>query len=667
MSNVNIKRAIENIRANTTIYTPVVEMIVNGIQAIDETGRKDGKVQIRAQRRRQTEHDGGRPEVIGFDIEDNGIGFTDAHRKSFDTLYTDLKITEGGKGFGRFTSLKYFEDLHVKSAYRNGSGINVRSFSMGKEHEIIVREKDGPSNRSDTGTTVTLSTLRGGRGFDKKLPTIARNLVECLLPYFITQDYDCPDIVLCEQDGSDAIRLNDFVSNELSAVFREISVERKTFLLNAKEGDEEFLVRVFKLYLPRNQKSRISLVAHKREVSGSTIQKYIPEFEDEFFEKNPNGEIVQERNYIIKAYVFSSYLDRNVSLERGGFEFQMEADLVHGIGQAQIEQSAAEIAREAMGADITSRQERKMERVQSYVDDQAPWHKAILEGLDLSSMPYKPSDEEIEIRLQKEKFAQELAIRRDVAQLMAETSFEKLQDSVGEIVSKVSGTSKNDLIHYIALRRTILDIFDKSLEVKESGAYSAEGVVHDIIFPRKGDSDATSFDDHNLWIVDERLNFTTWVSSDVPLNGGNTQRPDLLAYNKRVLFRGDNEASNPITIFEFKKPQRDDFVNPSSREDPVQQIVRYANDIRDGKYMTPGGRKMLVAENTPFYGYVVCDLTPKVEVWLEREKNFTPMPDRLGWFHWMGNINLYIEVISWDKVLKDAKMRNQIFFEKLGI
>ncbi|WP_027389849.1 hypothetical protein [Chrysiogenes arsenatis] len=211
------------------------------------------------------------------------------------------------------------------------------------------------------------------------------------------------------------------------------------------------------------------------------------------------------------------------------------------------------------------------------------------------------------------------------------------------------------------------DAHRKSFDTLYSDFKIEEGVVHDIIFPRKGDSDSTSFHDHNLWIVDERLNFTTWVSSDVPLGGKNADRPDLLVYNKRVLFRGDNEASNPITIFEFKKPQRDDFVNPSSHEDPVQQIVCYVNDIRDGKYKTPEGRKMLVAENTPFYGYVVCDLTPKVETWLEREKNFTPMPDRLGWFHWMGNINLYVEVMSWDKVLRDAKMRNQIFFQKLGI
>ncbi len=76
---------------------------------------------------------------------------------------------------------------------------------------------------------------------------------------------------------------------------------------------------------------------------------------------------------------------------------------------------------------------------------------------------------------------------------------------------------------------------------------------------------------------------------------------------------------------------------------------------------------MLVAENTPFYGYVVCELTAKVRNWLEREKRFKANADGLGWFHWQENINLYTEVISWDKVLRDAKMRNRIFFHKLGI
>ena len=317
----------------------------------------------------------------------------------------------------------------------------------------------------------------------------------------------------------------------------------------------------------------------------------------------------------------------------------MENDLLFGISQVQIESQSANIAKDAVGSDIAVRQARKRERVQLYVDEKAPWHKGILKKTDLTGMPYRPTDEEIESRLQKEKFEQESQIKREVTNLLDDGNIDNLKNKVTEIISKISETSKNDLIHYIALRRNILDIFEKSLQIDEKGAYTSEGVVHDIIFPRKGDTDTTSLEDHHLWIIDERLNFTNYVSSDIPFYGKNSERPDLLAYNKRILFRGDNEASNPVTIFEFKKPQRDDFVNSSSHEDPVQQIVRYVNNLRDGRFKTPEGRRILVAQNTPFYGYVVCDLTVKVETWLEREKNFKSMPDRLGWFQWLENIN----------------------------
>src|SRR3546814_13086947 len=88
---------------------------------------------------------------------------------------------------------------------------------------------------------------------------------------------------------------------------------------------------------------------------------------------------------------------------------------------------------------------------------------------------------------------------------------------------------------------------------------------------RRKDSEELNYDAHNLWILDERLNFTSYVSSDKPLQALNGDRPDITVYNRRVAFRGDHEASNPITIFEFKRPQRDDFAEPSSKADPVQQ------------------------------------------------------------------------------------------------
>jgi arsenate reductase-like glutaredoxin family protein len=46
MSNVNVKRLVENIRSGTNIYTPLVELVVNAIQAIDAKGIQNGLVEI---------------------------------------------------------------------------------------------------------------------------------------------------------------------------------------------------------------------------------------------------------------------------------------------------------------------------------------------------------------------------------------------------------------------------------------------------------------------------------------------------------------------------------------------------------------------------------------------------------------------------------------------
>jgi len=367
----------------------------------------------------------------------------------------------------------------------------------------------------------------------------------------------------------------------------------------------------------------------------------------------------------VNAYVFAPYLDKHVSVERGGFDFPQSADLLYPVPKDDIERAAADIARAALGDEITTRQQQKCERVRRYVEESAPWHRTILEDIDLAPMPCKPTPEEIEGIFQKAKFSQEVATRKEVEKMRNTTDPAELKDGLPKILEQISKTSRNDLIRYIAPRRHVLTLFAKSFEFTDDQKYSTEGVVHDIIFPRKGDSETTDYEDHNLWIIDERLNFTAFVSSDKPLKDGS--RPDLLVYDQPVLFRGENQASNPITIFEFKRPGRDDFADPSSNEDPVKQIIQYVNKVKKGEFKTPKGRQIRVTDNTPFYGYVMCETTEKVKEWLKFEKNFTPMPDGDGWFNWVGNINLYVEVLSWDKVLRDAEMRNEIFFRKLGI
>lgn len=474
-----------------------------------------------------------------------------------------------------------------------------------------------------------------------------------------------------EEDRSEAIVLNEYLEGEENSKVIGIPLSDNHFCLEGLEGREEnFTVRLFKFYSSKAKKSRISLVAHRREVTSTSVHTYIPEFVDDFFDSDTeNGKLPEQgKNYIIKAYVFGEYLDEHVSTVRGDFDFDKESDALFGLSQKDIEFKVAEILRDAI-PEIDNRVEKKKSQVQAYVDTKAPWHKNLLNSIDLTSLPYNPVDSDIEEFLQREKYTQELTIRLDVRNLLDnEIDGEGEQALVADIVQRISASSKNDLVHYIAQRRSVLDIFDKSLSWNEQKKYETEGEVHDIFFPRRNDTDTIDFEDHNLWILDERLNFTNFVSSDQPFDGATGGRPDILIYGKPVAFRGDNSPSNPITIFEFKRPGRDDFVNTSSKEDPVQQIIRYAKRLKQGNFKTPEGREMKLSDTTPFYGYVVCSLdSDKIRDWLTLEKNFQVMPDNEGYFYWQGSLNLYIEVLSWDKVLKDAQMRNAIFFKKLGI
>jgi hypothetical protein len=668
MSQLDIKRTVENItKGKTNVYTPIVEAIVNSIDSIDQSGREDGSIEVifkRSPNQPLNLESSALPDFSDIKVIDNGIGFTQENTDSFDTLFSNLKVVKGGKGYGRFTYLKYFEDVSVESVFKDSKKYKLRGFEFGFDKEIVVNDSIVDSDAKDTRTILYLNSLKDN-SLDKRIETISRRLLEKLLIYFINDSYKCPTITIKEEGKNDVIILNDFLKKENGEIQLIASQEAKL----ANGGvEKDFQFKVFKIFYPHNKKSKISLAAHNREVTENPLSEYIPEFSDDFFDEFPKDDGTSTRkDYIVKTYVMGDYLDTNVSLERSDFNFNdRNNSFLYEFNKETIERKAAEITKELFKDEVKVRSEKKLKKIQEYVAERAPWHKDYLEDIDITSIPFHLDNKTIELEIQKVKYDQETRARTQIEQIINSPDTE-IDESVNALIGQISKAKLNELAHYVALRKVILDLFKKSLEIKDDGKYDLESAVHSIIFPLKSDSDTTSYTNHNLWILDERLNFTDYVSSDKPLNGGKTERVDLIVFGKRSAFRGANEMSSPITIFEFKRPGREDFTDPSSKEDPVEQIIRYVNDINDGKYKTPTGRIISVGQNTPFYGYVVCDLTTKVTDWLLRNKDFTPMPDNKGWFKWYKNNNLYIEVLSWDKVLNDAELRNKIFFNKLGI
>lgn len=666
MSKINLERAIQNIGRRTEPYAALVELIVNAVEAIEETARVDGCVKVRVLRSNQTDISQSLPEVEGFEVEDNGIGFTERHLESFDTLYTDRKIDRGGKGFGRIVCLKHFRRFSVQSVFKRQDKLQSVNFLVGRNNNIVSGASYDEAKSNDTGSIVKIRYLRNSAFPDKKLKTIGKVLVQRILPFFISEESKCPRIILFEDrsqggNGDEPICLNDYFGNKLGEFVKELPTGHSSFTLPQHDSEEEFSVRIFKLYTSRIASNQISLVAHKREVSRIKLSEHIPEFEEAFYDEESN------RGFIIKAYVLGTYLDTNVSVERGRFKFGKSPEISYPIGRLMIEKEAATIAASAVEPTMKTRLAKKREHVQSYVDNKAPWYKENLPKVDISELSHKSTDEQIEAVLHADNYRRESNTKSKLVTFLSSESPGQSDLNLSDLVNDLSDSSKAKLAEYVVFRKYVLDLFNKSLEQCENGKYSIEGTLHDIILRRRKDTDTIPFEHHNLWLLEERLSYTNYVASDQTLGNGNRQRPDILVFDNPLMFREDNVISNPITIFEFKRPQYDDFVNASSKEDPVKKIVSYVNKIRDGKYKTPKGRSIEVTLNTPAYGFVVCDISSKVEKWLRNENEFKEMPDKLGWFRWFDNINLLIQVIKWDKISKDAEIRHRIFFKKLGI
>jgi len=229
---------------------------------------------------------------------------------------------------------------------------------------------------------------------------------------------------------------------------------------------------------------------------------------------------------------------------------------------------------------------------------------------------------------------------------------------------------KSSLAQYVAHRRVILDFLERSLPSDpETGKYPLEEIIHRIIYPMRTTSDDVPYEQQNLWIIDERLAYHGFLASDMPLNtatvlsNNSDSRPDLMIFERALTFAEDDSALNSLVIVEFKKPDRSDY----RKEDPVDQVYRLIREIKSGHFKDKNGREIKVqSDRIPAYAYVICDTTKEVEI-IAQNKGLLPTPDQLGYYGYNPNLSAYIEIISYTKLLRDAKKRNRILFDKLHL
>lgn len=207
----------------------------------------------------------------------------------------------------------------------------------------------------------------------------------------------------------------------------------------------------------------------------------------------------------------------------------------------------------------------------------------------------------------------------------------------------------------------------KGIHLKEDGRFNKESYIHNLIYPMRKTSEDIEYEAHNLWLIDERLAYCEYISSDIPFdNNPKEERTDILMLDHPIALSDENNTGREfetIVIFELKRPMRDDY---DAKENPIQQLLGYVDKLCTNKVTDKNGRLIKVGSNTQFYLYAVCDLTQKM-IKVAEDRDFIETPDKLGMYKYHEKKRAYIELISYDKLILDAEKRNKVLFEKLGI
>lgn len=642
---------------------PLFETVVNSIQSLEDTDIADKRIVIDALRNNdiQTETDS-QGNIIEapsrfeeFIVTDNGNGFNTANYNSFLEAYSQLKVKKGCKGIGRFLWLKAFDTVSIDSIYQeNGQWYN-RSFDFtlqgipdGDNFKEIETEPDAQK---------TVVWLKGFKGQYRdvvaySLESLAKKLIEHCLPYFIMGT--CPEIIL-QDNRNEVISLNNYYEK----IYKD-SLHRDSMPL---KGQNYTLYHM--LIAEGADRHELHLCANNREVKSFDLSKLIPNMQKKL--------ITEDMAYYYVGYLAGEYLDATVNTERSDFNFE-DRPLLNTATEPEIIATAIGFIRLYLHDDLSKVADEKRQQIDSLVQSKRPIYRLLLNRNPslYDEIPAGLSEEKLDLELYKhqQKWELETAEKRiDIEAKVKEdaTSDPSFQALFDEYCQSITDLSRASLAEYVAKRKAVIDLLNEAIEADEEGEYSRESRIHKIICPMQTTSDEIKLDDMNLWLIDDRLAYHHFLASDkvissIPLLESTIgKRMDLAVFDAALSYTADPDNINSITIVELKRPQRNDSDN-----DPVWQVLKYVRDIKAGRIKKANGRDFGNMDNVSFYCYVVGDLTQSMRDSAARS-GLTKSQDKEGYFGYIPEYGAYVEVISYDKLVKDAKQRNRALFDKLFI
>jgi hypothetical protein len=682
---MSIKVDIENQVRQTTVLAwrpllPLFEAVMNSFQAIKEANLPDGipgRVTIEVIRR--TDELGiDTPSVSGFTITDNGIGLDHDNWNSFNTAFSPHKLTRGGKGLGRFTWLKAFEHAEIQSTFRDSTGLHTRSFKFDVRYDDEDnRGQPVAATQAHTGTIIELNDLKPQ--YIGQCPRQTEQIIQKLVEHFILVflEEECPSITLI--DLGQRYNLNDVFQNDFKS-----AASSHVFTVN----DQQFTLHGFRLPSSRATRHKLVYAADQRSVLSDKLADHMP---------NLTGRLIENdgKPFFYLGVIQSPYLSEHVNTNRTDFDFgnpdDAELELPLGdisalIPKSAIREKALECVQDDLSDVIQAINGAKLDVIRRYVHEHAPQYRILLKNPErfLDKLTAVPLRQEIETVLHRELFLRETALKKESSRIIKEagkiTDYEQYHRQFTKFLEEYNDLGVSALAQYVAHRRIILDFLERAITLPANRkSFPLEKVVHQLVFPMQSTNEDIPSSEQNLWIIDERLTYHSFVSSDKKnsslsvIESDDSQRGDIVAldenstiFDEKIIFSDENRKGHPlnsIVVIEFKQPGRSSY---KDSENPVLQAARVINAIREGKYKHKGRKIPIANAEIPAMIFVVADLTVRLRSILV-DFGATITPDKQGFYGYHTNHKVYYEVIDYTKMLADAVKRNRLFFDKLNL
>jgi hypothetical protein len=665
----HLKGRVENVKLNPRrdVLQPIFEAVSNSLQSIAASGRHDGLVRIELFRNPaqgqfflseadRDNPDRTLPEISSVKITDNGQGFSQENYDSFLTLDSRAKTDLGGKGVGRLVWLKMFESVEIDSTFLENSQSSRRHFLFSLQHPTGISPLEAAPQRKNE-TLIILSGLRPEyrKHLRHRASTIKGELVKHFLSIFLAGKFPRIEVI----DGEDVHTISPDDLPPRSSTSFELAGTR-------------FDILHLKIKSPQERQHAVYYCAHHRVVRSERI-KGLPasRFED------------SEGAFFYQAYVTSQLLDDSVNQERTGFSIEDDVegnDLLGEVTFAQLRDLILKGAQIFLAEPLARLEADKQQRISTILDDEFPeygylrsFNAGELERIPVDATLTDIEDEVAQIHFRNQKTGRQL-LGETLRDMEKHATFdsETFTKEFGERFESATTINQASLFSYLLFRQSILDLYDQILR-KSGDQFQKESAIHNLIFPMGKEHTSTqAFLKHNLWLIDERLTYANYIASDKqirthkPLFGvASAGEPDIaLYYNLGFSSDSIDDVLHNVVIVEFKRP------GPLAHrvENPYQQIVRYIRDIREGFYRFEDGKKIKVADTTRFYCYIVCDLDNETIRQMVEENQFRPLfGGQEGYSLYNDAMRAYIELVPFERILRDAKRNHRAFFDSAGL